>query len=143
MMVLYSSLSSSSLLAFDCHHFLSNTLLFDIDHYSTVTMELSQSINSTTIKFKQEGVPIGEQDSTRANWNNYYWNEIKRTFGYVRLSSSSSQSAPSPSNKKKRRHRRVVEKAGGGGGGGAVGLYAGAGLAVLTAFVLGFWFSKK
>lgn len=108
-------------------------------------MELSQNTESTMVKFKQEGVPVGEQDSTRGNWNNYYWNEIKRAFGYVRLSSSSSSpqaTAPpssSPSNKKKRRHRRVVEKAGGAG----VGLYTGAGLAVLTAFVLGFWFTKK
>ncbi|KAF9988031.1 hypothetical protein BGZ65_000205 [Modicella reniformis] len=116
------------------------------DHHSTVTMEFSQSTDSTTIKFKQEGVPVGEQDITRQNWNNYYWAEIKRTFGYVRLSSSSiaavsSQSAPSPSNKK-RRHRRAVEKKAASGG-GAMGLYTGAGLAVLTAFALGFWFSKK
>ncbi|KAK3825533.1 MAG: activator of Hsp90 ATPase [Benniella sp.] len=51
-------------------------------HYSTVTMELSQNTNSTVIKFKQEGVPVGEQDTTRQNWSNYYWNEIKRAFGY-------------------------------------------------------------
>jgi hypothetical protein len=110
-------------------------------------MELSQNSNSTVIKFKQEGVPIGEQDTTRQNWSNYYWNEIKRAFGYVRLSSSSSSSSPqsapsSPSIKKKRRHRRGVAKAGGAGT-GSVGVYAGAGLAVLTAFALGFWFSKK
>ncbi|KAI8605743.1 activator of Hsp90 ATPase [Dissophora ornata] len=50
-------------------------------HYSTVTMDISQSTNSTVIKFKQEGVPIGEQEITRQNWSNYYWAEIKRTFG--------------------------------------------------------------
>ncbi|GJJ77372.1 hypothetical protein EMPS_09731 [Entomortierella parvispora] len=51
-------------------------------HYSTVTMDISQSSNSTTIKVKQEGVPVGEQDITRQNWSNYYWAEIKRTFGF-------------------------------------------------------------
>ncbi|KAG0302250.1 hypothetical protein BGZ98_007665 [Dissophora globulifera] len=51
-------------------------------HYSTVTMNISQSENSTVIKFKQEGVPVGEQEITRQNWSNYYWTEIKRTFGY-------------------------------------------------------------
>ncbi|KAF8941276.1 hypothetical protein BGZ58_000561 [Dissophora ornata] len=121
-------------------------------HYSTVTMDISQSTNSTVIKFKQEGVPIGEQEITRQNWSNYYWAEIKRTFGYVRLSSSSSSSmsnaatAPSSSDKKKqKRRRRVAEKrkSAGSSDGGAVGLYTGAGLAVLTAFALGFWFSKK
>ncbi|KAF9360106.1 hypothetical protein BGX26_010543 [Mortierella sp. AD094] len=118
-------------------------------HFSTVTMDISQGSNSTTIKFKQEGVPVGEQEITRQNWTHYYWAEIKRTFGYVGLSSSSSShamsnSAPSPSDKKKqKRRRRVAQKKNGGGGGGAVGLYAGAGLAVLTAFALGFLFTKK
>ncbi|ORZ08495.1 activator of Hsp90 ATPase [Lobosporangium transversale] len=51
-------------------------------HYSTVTLDISQNTDSTVIKFKQEGVPIGEQDITRQNWSNYYWTEIKRTFGY-------------------------------------------------------------
>ncbi|KAG0211367.1 hypothetical protein BGX28_008025 [Mortierella sp. GBA30] len=118
-------------------------------HYSTVTMDISQSTNSTVIKVKQEGVPIGEQDITRQNWSNYYWAEIKRTFGYVGLHSSSSSSslsmsqpASSPSDKKKQRRRRRVEKKKKNDGGGA-GLYTGAGLVVLTAFALGFWFSKK
>ncbi|KAI7827121.1 activator of Hsp90 ATPase [Gamsiella multidivaricata] len=51
-------------------------------HYSTVTMDISENTNSTVIKFRQEGVPVGEQDITRQNWNSYYWTEIKRTFGY-------------------------------------------------------------
>ncbi|KAI8358264.1 activator of Hsp90 ATPase [Mortierella sp. GBAus27b] len=51
-------------------------------HYSTVTIELSQNTNSTTVKFKQEGVPVAEQEITRQNWNGYYWSEIKRSFGY-------------------------------------------------------------
>ncbi|KAI1317186.1 hypothetical protein EDD11_008878 [Mortierella claussenii] len=125
-------------------------------HYSTVTMDISQSTNSTVIKFKQEGVPIGEQEITRQNWSNYYWAEIKRTFGYVGFSSSSASSsrtsthstsfsaatasASSSTDKKKRRRRRAAVKKDAGGG---AGLYAGAGLAVLTAFALGFWFTKK
>ncbi|KAF9203916.1 hypothetical protein BGZ49_005888 [Haplosporangium sp. Z 27] len=116
-------------------------------HFSTVTMDISQGSNSTTIKFKQEGVPVGEQEITRQNWSHYYWAEIKRTFGYVGISSSSSShsmshsSAPPSDKKKQRRRRRVAQKK--NGGGGAVGLYTGAGLAVLTAFALGFWFTKK
>ncbi|KAF9111174.1 hypothetical protein BGX27_005290 [Mortierella sp. AM989] len=117
-------------------------------HYSTVTMDISQGTNSTTIKFKQEGVPVGEQEITRQNWNNYYWTEIKRTFGYVGLTTSSSShsmshAAPSPSDKKKQKRRRRVAHKKNNGGGGAVGLYAGAGLTVLTAFALGFWLTKK
>ncbi|KAG0266531.1 hypothetical protein BG011_002021 [Mortierella polycephala] len=128
-------------------------------HYSTVTMDISQSTNSTVVKVKQEGVPVGEQDITLQNWSNYYWAEIKRTFGYVGLVSSatsssssrsmsnaaaSSQSAPSPLDKKKqKRRRRDAKKARDSGGAGGVGMYTGAGLVVLTAFALGFWFSKK
>ncbi|KAG0371770.1 hypothetical protein BGX24_001223, partial [Mortierella sp. AD032] len=123
-------------------------------HYSTVTMDITQNTNFTAIKVKQEGVPIGEQDTTRQNWSNYYWAEIKRTFGYVGLvattSMSNDSSAPSSASassmdKKQKRRRRTDKKkktASGGAGAGA-GVYTGAGLAVLTAFALGFWFSKK
>ncbi|KAF9132017.1 hypothetical protein BGW39_000948 [Mortierella sp. 14UC] len=121
-------------------------------HYSTVTIDITQSTNSTTIKMKQEGVPVGEQDTTSQNWSNYYWAEIKRTFGYVGLvttttSMSNASSAPSSSassdKKQKRRRRTDKKKRTAGGAGAGAGLYTGAGLAVLTAFALGFWFSKK
>ncbi|KAF8943611.1 hypothetical protein BGZ47_005256 [Haplosporangium gracile] len=119
-------------------------------HYSTVTMEITQNTNSTAIKFKQEGVPIGEQDTTRQNWSNYYWAEIKRTFGYVGLVTTTTMSndattvSQSQSDKKQKRRRRTDKKTRTAGGSGAgAGVYTGAGLAVLTAFALGFWFSKK
>ncbi|KAF9921094.1 hypothetical protein FBU30_008902 [Linnemannia zychae] len=117
-------------------------------HYSTVTIDIIQNINSTLVNMKQEGVPIGEQDTTRENWNNYYWTEIKRTFGYVGLVTTttsnvaSSSSASLSKDKKQKRRRRTDSKKRKTAGGGA-GLYTGAGLAVLTAFALGFWFSKK
>ncbi|KAF9912832.1 hypothetical protein EC991_008698 [Linnemannia zychae] len=118
-------------------------------HYSTVTLDITQSTNSTAIKVKQEGVPIGEQDTTRQNWSNYYWAEIKRTFGYVGLvttttmSNASSASSSSASSDKKQKRRRRTDKKKRTAGGAGAGLYTGAGLAVLTAFALGFWFSKK
>ncbi|KAF9429793.1 hypothetical protein BGZ94_009487 [Podila epigama] len=130
-------------------------------HFSTVTMDISQNTNSTVVKVKQDGVPIGEQDITRQNWSNYYWAEIKRTFGYVgfesytsssstaststtsTLSSKSSRSAAKKGGDleklKRRRRRRAVD----GNASKNAGTYAGAGLVVLTAFALGFWFSKK
>ncbi|KAF9580076.1 hypothetical protein BGW38_003415, partial [Lunasporangiospora selenospora] len=111
-------------------------------HFSKVTMEFDQGANSTTIKFKQEGVPVGELDITRRNWSNYYWAEIKRTFGYVgfhsststRVSSSSSTITSSSSSslsteKRKRRRRREAKKGGSGSGSaGSVGMYTGTGL---------------
>ncbi|KAF9545643.1 hypothetical protein EC957_010624 [Mortierella hygrophila] len=119
-------------------------------HYSTVTMEITQNANSTAIKVKQEGVPVGEQDTTRQNWSNYYWAEIKRTFGYVGLvttsttmSNDAKQSQSQSDKKQKRRRRTDSKKKRTTGGGAGAGVYTGAGLAVLTAFALGFWFSKK
>lgn len=125
--------------------------LYCIGHYSTVTMDITQNTNSTVIKVKQEGVPIGEQDTTSQNWSNYYWAEIKRTFGYVGLvttttmsnDATSSQSPSSSDKKQKRRRRTDKKKKSASGAGAGAGVYTGAGLAVLTAFALGFWFSKK
>ncbi|KAG0287487.1 hypothetical protein BGZ96_008574 [Linnemannia gamsii] len=120
-------------------------------HYSTVTMDITQNTNSTVIKVKQEGVPIGEQDTTSQNWSNYYWAEIKRTFGYVGLvttttmsnDATSTQSSSSSDKKQKRRRRTDRKKKSASSAGAGAGVYTGAGLAVLTAFALGFWFSKK
>ncbi|KAF9095190.1 hypothetical protein BGX23_000884 [Mortierella sp. AD031] len=121
-------------------------------HYSTVTIDITQNTNFTAIKMKQEGVPIGEQDTTRQNWSNYYWAEIKRTFGYVGLMTTTTTtmsndakapSSPSADTKQKRRRRTDKKKKKSDAGGAGAGLYTGAGLAVLTAFALGFWFTKK
>ncbi|KAI5699316.1 hypothetical protein M8J76_008584 [Diaphorina citri] len=51
-------------------------------HYSTVTIDIEQRSDHTQVIFKQTGVPEGEEDSTRINWNRYYWEALKRTFGF-------------------------------------------------------------
>ncbi|CAO3614042.1 unnamed protein product [Cunninghamella blakesleeana] len=51
-------------------------------HYSTVTMELDQGSDSVRLTLKQEGVPLGEEELTRNNWNGYYFRAIKATFGF-------------------------------------------------------------
>ncbi|KAJ1670654.1 Co-chaperone [Coemansia sp. RSA 1836] len=50
-------------------------------HYSTVKIELEQLSSSTRLSLKQKGVPFNEEDATKANWDRYYWNSIKGTFG--------------------------------------------------------------
>ncbi|KAJ2004949.1 Co-chaperone [Coemansia thaxteri] len=50
-------------------------------HYSTVKMELEQLSSSTRLALKQTGVPLSEESATKANWDRYYWNSIKGTFG--------------------------------------------------------------
>ncbi|KAJ2549881.1 Co-chaperone [Coemansia sp. RSA 1933] len=51
------------------------------DHYSKVVFELEQLASSTRLTLKQTDVPFNEEDATKANWDRYYWNSIKGTFG--------------------------------------------------------------
>ncbi|KAJ3177798.1 hypothetical protein HDU87_004320 [Geranomyces variabilis] len=51
-------------------------------HFSTVEFEFSEKAG-TTLKVTQSDVPIAEKDSTEKNWQTYYWNSIRATFGYV------------------------------------------------------------
>ncbi|KAJ2799412.1 Co-chaperone [Coemansia guatemalensis] len=50
-------------------------------HYSKVTMTLEQLSTSTRLSLVQTGVPLNEESATKANWERYYWNSIKGTFG--------------------------------------------------------------
>ncbi|KAJ2779846.1 Co-chaperone [Coemansia javaensis] len=50
-------------------------------HYSKVRMELEQLSSSARLSLKQTGVPLNEEDATKANWDRYYWNGIKGSFG--------------------------------------------------------------
>ncbi|KAJ1851107.1 Co-chaperone [Coemansia sp. RSA 1822] len=50
-------------------------------HFSKATIELEQLSNSTRLSLKQTGVPLNEEDATKANWERYYWNSIKGSFG--------------------------------------------------------------
>lgn len=51
-------------------------------HYSTVTMEIEQESDHTELKLRQTDVPASEADTTRENWERYYWDSLKRTFGF-------------------------------------------------------------
>lgn len=51
-------------------------------HYSTVTLQINQKSDHTEVKLQQTGVPKGEADVTRVNWDRYYWDAIKQAFGF-------------------------------------------------------------
>jgi len=55
------------------------------DHFSTVTLRFEQTSDNTMVHLTQEGIPIGEVDIVRRNWQNYYWNSIKSVFGFGAL----------------------------------------------------------
>jgi len=52
------------------------------EHYSTVTLEIEQKDDHTELTLTQSGVPKSDADATRENWTRYYWDPIKRTFGF-------------------------------------------------------------
>jgi len=53
-------------------------------HFSNLTLNFDQdNINSVTVmRVEWDGVPIGEEDSTRDKWAEYYVRSLKTTFGF-------------------------------------------------------------
>lgn len=52
-------------------------------HYSTLEIDFDQNdVDSVTImRVNWTGVPVGQEEVTKENWQNYYVHSIKRTFG--------------------------------------------------------------
>ncbi|XP_076655305.1 activator of 90 kDa heat shock protein ATPase homolog 1 [Halictus rubicundus] len=51
-------------------------------HFSDVTIGISEKSDHTEVNLTQIGVPCSEEDATKENWERYYWDAIKRTFGF-------------------------------------------------------------
>lgn len=53
-------------------------------HYSKLTLDFDQDdVNSVTnMRVKWDQVPVGEEDSTREKWGEYYVRSLKTTFGF-------------------------------------------------------------
>jgi activator of HSP90 ATPase len=51
-------------------------------HFSDVVIEIRQSSEDTKVKVKQTGVPEREIENTKIGWRRYYFEAIKRTFGF-------------------------------------------------------------
>jgi activator of HSP90 ATPase len=47
------------------------------DHYSTLTINLSQGSSGTKLSFIQTGVPSDQYDEISQGWYDYYWNPLK------------------------------------------------------------------
>ena len=52
------------------------------EHYSEVTLTLSENEGQTTLQLSQTGVPESEYDRTYEGWSRDYWDSIKQIFGY-------------------------------------------------------------
>ncbi|KAF3761489.1 hypothetical protein M406DRAFT_342274 [Cryphonectria parasitica EP155] len=53
-------------------------------HHSTLEIEFDQNdVDSVTVmRVNWTGVPVGQEEVTKENWQNYYVHSIKRTFGF-------------------------------------------------------------
>lgn len=54
-------------------------------HYSTLEINFDQNDvdGVTQMRVSWSGVPVGQEDVTKQNWDMYYVRSIKQTFGYV------------------------------------------------------------
>ncbi|KPJ10114.1 Activator of 90 kDa heat shock protein ATPase-like 1 [Papilio machaon] len=51
-------------------------------HFSEVTFTIDEKDDHTLVTLKQELVPASEVEQTEENWKRYYFNSIKRAFGF-------------------------------------------------------------
>jgi activator of HSP90 ATPase len=51
-------------------------------HFSDVVIEIRQSTEDTRVKVKQTNVPEKEIDNTKMGWRKYYFEAMKRSFGF-------------------------------------------------------------
>ncbi|XP_018320951.1 activator of 90 kDa heat shock protein ATPase homolog 1 [Agrilus planipennis] len=51
-------------------------------HYSTVEITIDEKEDHTEVRLVQTGVPRGELEKIRENWERYYWTPIKQVFGF-------------------------------------------------------------
>ena len=51
-------------------------------HFSDVTIEIRQSNEDTKVKVSQINVPEREIENTRLGWKRYYFEALKRSFGF-------------------------------------------------------------
>ncbi|KAI9375291.1 activator of Hsp90 ATPase [Aspergillus egyptiacus] len=68
-------------------------------HFSTLEINFDQNDvdGVTQMRVTWTGVPVGQEDVTKQNWDVYYVRSIKQTFGYVAPSLAPQQIASSPS----------------------------------------------
>lgn len=53
-------------------------------HYSTLSIWFDQNdVDAVTVmRVEWKGVPVGQEESTKGNWGEYYVRSIKTTFGF-------------------------------------------------------------
>lgn len=52
------------------------------EHYAAVSLELEERGDETELRMECQGVPAGEEESTKEGWIRTYFHAIRNTFGY-------------------------------------------------------------
>jgi hypothetical protein len=78
-----------------------------IGHYSTLELVFDQGTDTTNLRVKWTGIPVGQEEVSKRNFEDYYVRSIKTTFGYAvffhpNRSSASPTPRPSSSSQAKR-----------------------------------------
>ena len=55
---------------------------WEAGHYAQLDIQLKQGAGETTMVVKWSGIPIGEEERIRGNFEDYYLRSIKMTFGF-------------------------------------------------------------
>src|SRR5690606_21637540 len=52
------------------------------DHYSEVTIKIVEQADDTLVVMDQTGIPISDFERTENGWRRFYFDSMKRTFGF-------------------------------------------------------------
>ena len=52
------------------------------EHYSNVRLRITEKKSDTELQMEQTGIPDNDFSRTQEGWTRYYWEPIKRTFGF-------------------------------------------------------------
>lgn len=52
------------------------------DHYSNVTFNIQSKDDCVSVKLDQDNIPASEFDKVHAGWKVYYFEALRRTFGF-------------------------------------------------------------
>ncbi|KAI5859179.1 activator of Hsp90 ATPase [Tricharina praecox] len=80
------------------------------DHYSTMNLVFDQGSDSTNLRVTWTGVPVGQDEVSKRNFEDYYVRSIKATFGYAGSFPSRVVSSSSAPKKHKAKKTSVVIK---------------------------------
>jgi hypothetical protein len=82
-------------------------------HYSTLELVFDQGTDTTNLRVTWTGIPVGQEEVSKRNFEDYYVRSIKTTFGYAVIfhpSRSSASPTPRPSSSSQAKKEKKPSK---------------------------------